>query len=87
LTTLFARLCLAEAFLHGLGGGLYDRLTDDIIRRFFGVEPPGFVILTATCLLPLPVSGRRTSSGENYSGNSATWSSSRSDSWAGRWPN
>jgi hypothetical protein len=57
LTTLFARLCLADVFLHGLGGGLYDRLTDDIVRRFFGVEPPGFVTLTATCLLPLPVSG------------------------------
>ncbi|MGL4555801.1 MAG: hypothetical protein ACRC33_31925 [Gemmataceae bacterium] len=57
LTTLFARLCLADVFVHGLGGGLYDRLTDDIIRRFFGVEPPGFVILSATCLLPLPGDG------------------------------
>ncbi|NBO93191.1 MAG: hypothetical protein EBV06_12910 [Planctomycetia bacterium] len=57
LTTLFARLCLADVFIHGLGGGLYDRLTDDIICRFFVVQPPRFVILSATCLLPLPNSG------------------------------
>ena len=53
-TTLFARLCLGESFIHGLGGGLYDRVTDAIIRRYFGIEPPEFVVLTATLRLPLP---------------------------------
>ncbi len=58
-TTLFARLFLGDIFLHGLGGGKYDELTDEIIRRFYHIEPPSFLILTGTLLLPfarLPVS-------------------------------
>jgi hypothetical protein len=53
-TTMFARLCLADLFVHGLGGGKYDELTDDIIRGFFGIEPPAYLTLTATAHLPLP---------------------------------
>ena len=52
VTTLYCRLFLADFFLHGIGGGKYDELTDDLIRRWYGVEPPGFGILTATLLLP-----------------------------------
>ena len=52
--TLYARLFLADLFVHGIGGGKYDELTDAIIRRYYGVEPPGFIVLTATRLLPLP---------------------------------
>jgi hypothetical protein len=52
--TLFARLFLGDLFVHGIGGGKYDELTDAIIRRFYGIEPPAFVVLTATRLLPLP---------------------------------
>jgi hypothetical protein len=52
--TLYARLFLSDLFLHGIGGGKYDELTDDIIQRFYEVEPPGFIVLTATRLLPLP---------------------------------
>ena len=53
-TTLFARLFLGDVFLHGIGGGKYDELTDDIIRRVWGIEPPEFIVLTGTSLLPLP---------------------------------
>jgi hypothetical protein len=53
LTTLFTRLCVADLFLHGIGGGKYDELTDEIVRRFFGIEPPPFAVLSATLLLPL----------------------------------
>jgi hypothetical protein len=53
-TTLTARLLLADGFIHGLGGGLYDALTDVLLREFFGIEPPPFLIVTATKLLPLP---------------------------------
>ncbi len=53
VTTMYARLVLSDLFLHGIGGAKYDQLTDQIIRRFFGVEPPEFAILTATCYLPL----------------------------------
>jgi hypothetical protein len=52
--TLYARLLLADLFIHGLGGGKYDELTDTIIRRFYGFEPPRFLTLSATLLLPLP---------------------------------
>jgi hypothetical protein len=53
-TTLFARLFLGDIFLHGLGGGKYDELTDEIMRRFYNMEPPAFLVLTGTLLLPLP---------------------------------
>jgi hypothetical protein len=52
--TLYARLFLGDVFVHGIGGGKYDELTDAIIRRFYQVEPPAFIVLTATRLLPLP---------------------------------
>jgi hypothetical protein len=52
--TLFARLWLADAFIHGIGGGLYDELTDAIIRVWQGTEPPRYLVLSATLRLPLP---------------------------------
>lgn len=53
-TTLFARLYLADLFIHGIGGAKYDELTDGLMRRFFAVAPPAFLALSATRLLPLP---------------------------------
>ncbi len=52
-TTLFARLLLGDLFIHGIGGGKYDEVTDDLFRKFFDLDPPRFLILTATLLLPL----------------------------------
>ena len=40
VTTMYARLMLADLFLHGIGGAKYDQLTDLIIRQFFDVQPP-----------------------------------------------
>lgn len=54
LTTLFARLFLSDLFLHGIGGAKYDELTDLIIQRFFGFEPPAFMIVSGTLKLPIP---------------------------------
>jgi len=51
--TLFARLFIADVFIHGVGGGRYDQVTDDVIRRYFGVEPPPFVVASLTMYLPL----------------------------------
>jgi hypothetical protein len=51
ITTMFARLFLGDVFFHGIGGAKYDQLTDVIIARFFGIEPPAFVVLTATAQL------------------------------------
>ena len=51
--TLFVRLCLADGFIHGIGGGTYDQVTDDIIRRYYGIEPPSYAVVSATVWLPL----------------------------------
>jgi hypothetical protein len=53
ITTMYARLILCDLFIHGIGGAKYDELTDLIIRRFFGVEPPAFLTVTATFRLPI----------------------------------
>jgi hypothetical protein len=53
-TTLYARLFLADLFIHGIGGGKYDELTDELMRGFYACEAPAFLVLTATKLLPLP---------------------------------
>ena len=53
ITTMFARLVLSDLFIHGIGGAKYDELTDLIVRRFFGVEPPAFITATATFRLPI----------------------------------
>lgn len=50
--TLFVRLCLADWFIHGIGGGKYDEVTDAIIRDFFGLEPPAFQVVTGTLHVP-----------------------------------
>jgi len=53
--TLFARLFLAEMFVHGIGGGIYDRFTDRLMSRIWGIEPPQYAVVTATLRLPLPL--------------------------------
>ncbi|MGD0382310.1 MAG: hypothetical protein ABSA77_02235 [Thermoguttaceae bacterium] len=53
VTTLWARLALGDLFIHGIGGGNYDLVTDRIIERFFHRTPPGFMILSATLHLPV----------------------------------
>ncbi len=52
-TTLFARLFLGDLFVHGIGGAIYDELTDAIIRDFYRFEPPSYLVLSATLHLPL----------------------------------
>ena len=37
LTTMYTRVIISDAFIHGIGGGKYDQLTDAIIQEFFGV--------------------------------------------------
>ncbi|HUG20515.1 MAG TPA: hypothetical protein VMM56_16120 [Planctomycetaceae bacterium] len=53
-TTLFARLFLADLFVHGIGGAKYDEMTDRLIARFFGIAPPAFLALSATHHLTFP---------------------------------
>jgi len=53
MLTLWARLLFADLFIHGIGGAKYDRITDDIIRRFFGIAPPAMACVSATLRLPI----------------------------------
>jgi len=56
-TTMFSRLFFSDVFIHGIGGAKYDTITDEIIKEFFGIDPPGFVTISATLFLPLDVYG------------------------------
>lgn len=51
--TMFERLFVADLFIHGVGGGRYDAVTDEVIRRYFGIEPPRFTLASMTMYLPL----------------------------------
>lgn len=56
ILTLWARLLVCDWFVHGIGGAKYDRITNEIIRRYYGCAPPGFACVSATLRLPLPTS-------------------------------
>jgi hypothetical protein len=53
--TLFVRAFVCDLFIHGVGGGNYDRVTDEVFVRYFGVRPPAFVVASATMHLPLGI--------------------------------
>lgn len=52
--TLWARLLLADLFIHGIGGAKYDRITDTIITDYYGITPPAMGCVSATLHLDLP---------------------------------
>jgi hypothetical protein len=57
ITTLFLRGLVADWFIHGIGGGKYDEVTDDLLVGFLGwPSPPGMAVLSGTLFLPGPVS-------------------------------
>ena len=51
LLTLYNRLFISDLFIHGLGGAKYDLVTDEIIKEFFKVEPPHFLVVSCTLYL------------------------------------
>lgn len=51
--TLFERLFVADLFIHGVGGGRYDQVTDAVIASYLGIEPPHFAVASLTLHLPL----------------------------------
>lgn len=50
--TMYVRLFLADVFIHGIGGALYDQITDGILNELFGVVP-SYGVVSAAWLLPL----------------------------------
>jgi hypothetical protein len=50
--TTFLRLLVVDQFVHGIGGGRYDQVTDRVLATHFGIEPPRFAVTTATLFFP-----------------------------------
>lgn len=51
VTTALCRTLLADLFVHGIGGAVYDELGDSIFSRFFGFMPPPYAVTSATLRL------------------------------------
>lgn len=51
--TLFARACVADLFIHGIGGDRYDRITEGVARRWWGITLPAYAVASLTMYLPL----------------------------------
>lgn len=56
--TLYLRAFVADAFIHGTGGGRYDEVTDDLMRDFLGLEPPRSLVATMDLHLSSGVSAK-----------------------------
>ena len=52
MLTLYFRIMLADQFVHGIGGGRYDQVTDRIIESWLGIEAPAFSVATSTLYFP-----------------------------------
>ena len=52
VNTMYSRMFFSDLFIHGISGAKYDLVTDEIIREFFGVEPPAYATVSATLHLP-----------------------------------
>jgi hypothetical protein len=53
ITTMLARVLLGDLFIHGIGGAKYDQMTDALIERFFGIDPPPYMVVSGTLQLPI----------------------------------
>jgi hypothetical protein len=53
VTTLVSRLLVADVFVHGIGGAAYDAITDAVVRRLVGSDPPRHAVVSGTLRLPL----------------------------------
>jgi len=51
--TLFCRLFLADLMVHGIGGGRYDQITDQILEKYFNRTAAPFTIASSTLHLDI----------------------------------
>jgi uncharacterized protein YaaR (DUF327 family) len=58
-TTMFLRLFAADLFVHGIGGGKYDQVTDLIMQSMWGIEPLAYLVASASLHLPIHQSSNR----------------------------
>jgi hypothetical protein len=53
LLTMFMRMFVGSIFIHGVGGGNYDQVTDAVIREYYDCKPPTYIVATRTEFLPI----------------------------------
>lgn len=58
--TSFLRLAVVDQFVHGIGGAIYDQVTDRILQNWHGIEPPKFSVGTITMYSPAAAGRQRT---------------------------
>lgn len=51
---MYFRTFASDFFLHGSGGAKYDAITDQIIQKFYNINPPAYAAATANLYLDLP---------------------------------
>lgn len=54
LTSVWLRVFASDLFIHGIGGAIYDEMTDPWIRNWLGIDPPISVACTLTAKLLSP---------------------------------
>jgi hypothetical protein len=57
LLSAFARLFVADLFIHGIGGAKYDEVTEDFVTALLGAPPGPMCCISATVRLPLALNG------------------------------
>ncbi len=70
LTTMYLRIMVSDLFIHGIGGGKYDQLTNGIVREFFGIDAAPMAVATATLHLPIALNAQHESQVESANGES-----------------
>ncbi|HEY0007407.1 MAG TPA: hypothetical protein VGB55_01680 [Tepidisphaeraceae bacterium] len=50
--TMYFRLLVVDQFIHGIGGGRYDQVTDRLIETYWGIAAPAFSVSTLTLRFP-----------------------------------
>lgn len=66
--TMYTRLFLSDLFIHGIGGALYDQITDAIMQELFNVTPP-YACVSAAWFLPLSTAPTLPVTAPNHSKN------------------
>lgn len=77
ITTIWARLFLADLFVHGIGGAKYDRISDSIIAKYFGLSAPEIACVTATLYLDPNCSSKESTTSLEQEFRDAIWNPQR----------
>ena len=57
--TMYLRVFLSDLFIHGIGGGRYDQVTDQVIQKQLNIPAPEFAVTTATMYFPAALEQHR----------------------------